>query len=297
MSIESMNKHIKGYKDEKFMNLLLNKSLYDPIAISIEDLGEMAYVLSNNSSSPYKIKCYCCYCTEISSFILERYNLCNSINNDLHIPSRNATNYQKLINHFYELIFNCVHDENHTIRFFVFVSNDKAMKVGQYPSVSDLNSLNKYKYKSLLKEQYIEYITAVQLYSNKAGIGSFVYLRRIIEKLVFDIYYRNSESLVISKDDYRKVHFDEKIKIIKDFLPKILVSNKNIYGILSKGIHELNEKECLEYFPVILNGIHLILDDVLSEKERIDNEKEFTKSIAYISNEIRNRKIINEENE
>lgn len=56
--------------------------------------------------------------------------------------------------------------------------------------------------------------------------------------------------------------------------------NKNLYGIVSKGIHELSEEECLAMFPCIRTGIELILDDVLAEKEKAKKEKIFEKFVA-----------------
>lgn len=36
---------------------------------------------------------------------------------------------------------------------------------------------------------------------------------------------------------------EDKIKLLKDYLPQMLVDNKVVYGIMSKGIHELSEEE------------------------------------------------------
>ena len=42
------------------------------------------------------------------------------------------------------------------------------------------------KYKAVLGTQYREFSKAIGLFAHGIGIGSFVYLRRIIENLVFD---------------------------------------------------------------------------------------------------------------
>jgi len=55
-------------------------------------------------------------------------------------------------------------------------------------------------------------------------------------------------------------------------LPTAL-QNPNLYTILSKGIHELTEEECLEMFPMIKIGIELILDERIAEKEREKKRK------------------------
>lgn len=44
------------------------------------------------------------------------------------------------------------------------------------------------------------------------------------------------------------------------------------YGIVSKGIHELSEEDCIEYFPVMQSFIMMILGQW--EKKRMDEEEE-----------------------
>lgn len=70
-------------------------------------------------------------------------------------------------------------------------------------------------------------------------------------------------------------------------MPEVLVANKNIYGIVSKGIHELSEEECREMFPYIKAGIELILDSLLAEKERKSKEKIFEKFVAKKTGELK----------
>ena len=62
---------------------------------------------------------------------------------------------------------------------------------------------------------------------------------------------------------------DEKIQSLKHLLPPFLVQHRSLYGILSKGIHELTEQECLAAFPVVKMGIEIILDGKIQlEAER-----------------------------
>ena len=110
--------------------------------------------------------------------------------------------------------------------------------------------------------------TAVWLAAEGIGIGSFVYFRRIIENLVFEKYAEHKESLEISECDFSRLKFDKKIETLKDYLPEALVKNKAIYGIVSKGIHELSEEECLDMFQPLLIGIELILDEEMCIRDR-----------------------------
>lgn len=41
-----------------------------------------------------------------------------------------------------------------------------------------------------------------------------------------------------------------------------------MYSLLSKGVHELSEEDCLAHFDTLRIGIELILDEKLDRKER-----------------------------
>ncbi len=80
---------------------------------------------------------------------------------------------------------------------------------------------------------------------------------------------------------------EEKVKMLSDYLPNLMVENKKIYSIISKGIHELSEKECLKYFETMKLSIELILDEKLKEREKLEKEKSIEKEIGKITGEIK----------
>lgn len=104
---------------------------------------------------------------------------------------------------------------------------------------------------------------------------------------MFDKYCELAETLAIPQEEFEHQKFDAKIDTLKEYLPVVLVVNKNVYGIVSKGIYELSEDECLEMFPYIRAGIELILDDLLAERERKIKEKMFEKFVAQKPGELR----------
>ena len=79
----------------------------------------------------------------------------------------------------------------------------------------------------------------------------------------------------------------EKIKMLEGYLPDILVKNATIYGILSKGIHELSEEECREYFPVVKGCIYQILGMWESERRKKADEDALSKALSSISSSIK----------
>lgn len=197
--------------------------------------------------------------------------------------------FQNYLNRRYGISFRCTRDHSHSLLFDLLIDDNKMIKIGQFPSFADISVGDAIKYKSTLGNKYREYCKALGLFSHGVGIGSFVYLRRIIETLVFEKYEEIAETIGIDRGFFIHSEFKDKFEILKDYLPSILVKNKNVYGIVSKGIHELEEQECISLFPFIKAGIELILDDVLIEKERKEKEKLFSKFVADKTGELRNR--------
>lgn len=76
---------------------------------------------------------------------------------------------------------------------------------------------------------------------------------------------------------------EEKITCLSEFLPEFLVEHKHLYGILSKGVHELSEEECLGSFDIVKTGIELILDEVIEKKKKLEKIKKFKTGSQLIS--------------
>jgi hypothetical protein len=144
------------------------------------------------------------------------------------------------------------------------------MKIGQYPSLATLDNADLQKYKKVLEnERFKEFSKGIGLASHGVGIGSFVYLRRVFEFLIEESHLQaKKEKGNWNEDEYNRSKMNDKIKLLKDYLPLFLVKNREIYGILSKGIHELNEVKCLEMFPNVRVAIEIILDEKIAAKER-----------------------------
>ena len=149
--------------------------------------------------------------------------------------------------------------------------------------ISKINSYDKV----LDKEKLREFTRGIGLAAHGIGIGSFVYLRRIIE-----FFIEEAHQVAIKdqswKDEpaYLNLKVGQRIESLKSFLPPILVEARKVYSILSKGIHELTEKECLDYFQPLKVIIELILDDREIERKRREKEKEAKDAIAKISGKI-----------
>lgn len=182
----------------------------------------------------------------------------------------------------------CKRKSNDILTFFTFEANGKIVKVGQLPSLADLQfgDLGK-KYKKMLSREDLQlYKKAIGLAAHGVGAGSFVYLRRIFEKLIHETYNEHKNSLEISESEFTTKRMTEKIEILKDYLPSQLVEMKSIYSILSSGVHELSEDQCLAYFPALKLSIELILDQQIEIEKKKQQDAAVKRQLEQIKEQL-----------
>jgi hypothetical protein len=291
-------------------DLLLNMGLYNEISISVENFEELRNFLFGD----FIIDTYCPECEKESTFAVypsPKKSIgggCNpGFSLSLTMESKNdssdseETNTEEAFNlylqqQFEELVsknkevkkvFVCARNKNHKMIFDIIITNNTMFKFGQLPSLADLNTLGIEKYRKILKGKYIEFSKAIGLYSHGIGIGSFVYLRRIFEDLIEEAHLIAKKTQGWDELKYKDLRMDEKILELNDYLPDSLVQNRKIYGVLSKGIHELSEEECKKIFPVVKVGIEIFLDEKIKKIEGEKKQKEFVKALESVANSIK----------
>ena len=176
------------------------------------------------------------------------------------------------------------------ISILVFHNKEKSTieKVGQYPSIADIHIGQVKQYDKVLAKSILkEFTRAIGLAANGVGIGSFVYLRRIFEKLIFEAYNEAKTVESIDVEQFEKQRMDEKIKTLTGYLPPFIVEQNSIYGILSKGIHELSEEDCLKYFDTMRFSIEMILDQRIALREKQKKEENVMKKIGAITSKLK----------
>lgn len=190
--------------------------------------------------------------------------------------------------HNFTIEFICKRCNSQRLYFFYAIDKLKLIKIGQFPSISDLEMHSIQKYKKLLgEEKSSELLIANRMFAHGLGIGSFVYLRRIFEFLIESAH--KEAKLTTNWDDieYEKSRVEEKILQLKNFFPPFVIESRKVYGVLSKGIHELTEDECKSYFNPMKMIIELILDKRIEHNERIIKEKEAKNGLSKIINELK----------
>ena len=158
-------------------------------------------------------------------------------------------------------------------------------KVGQEPSMADLQMFDIEKYKKVLSsDSFRDFSMALGLYASGVGCGSLLYLRRIYETLIKNAQDKCSKQPEWNEEEYNKRRFNEKIEYLESLGEKIIPDDlldvkDKIYGWLSKGVHELPEQESMELFPHLKLAMELILDEQIAQKDREEKLKGLKKTL------------------
>lgn len=176
--------------------------------------------------------------------------------------------------------YECCINNNHR-KYEIFyrdIENDKIIKIGQYPSEYDTGSkeyLDKLKAVCGTKEarEMVKFINkALIMESNGLGIPALVYMRRAFERLI---------SISEDKNELKNTGtiMAERIKN-NPLLPIDIKENSRLYNIISEGIHNETEEECMELFKVIKVGFTILLRKTY---EHVQEQKEMEELKRLIS--------------
>ena len=270
-------------------DFFLKNKLYEKFKIDRNNENDIDRVLEIELFNG-AISCYCKECNEKRTFRndlieksipsytphseLKKYKTPSAIKSNLY--SSQQLNIL-LRERTFTLEFYCTHNHDHRIYFTFTIQNSIIQKSGQFPTLLDLEDspeINKYK-KELGKEEGRNYHKAIGLASHGIGAGSYVYLRRIFEGFIYEAKDKAIKEGVIKEDDFVPKKMNDRIELLKDYLPEILVEHKEYYSVVSKGIHELSEDECLEHFNILKMGIEVILDEKIELRKREEKRNAF----------------------
>lgn len=221
---------------------------------------------------------------------LDAYSAKNGIDTTYEIDSKRIDNYSyECFYYFYKITLTCKRKNDDVLRFFVYDDGEIVIKIGQLPSLADIQfaEISKKYYQFLSEQELKDFKKAIGLAAHGYGAGSFVYLRRIFENLINKAFKTNKATIEISKDDFQKIRIMDKLKLLKDYLPSQLLEMKSVYKILSRGVHELSEQECLKYFPALKLSIELILEQKIEMEAKRKRDEEVKRQLEEINKEIK----------
>lgn len=183
-----------------------------------------------------------------------------------------------------ELSITCVRNDSHRIYYYFRIQKMTIEKIGQYPSLATVSNDEVAQYrKHMTNRDAGEFHRAIGLAAHGVGVGSFVYLRRVFERLIYGRFQEFKKQEGWDEAEFFNSRMEDKIALIKDHLPNFLVENRRVYSILSLGIHELEEEDCLKYFEALKQAIIIILEDDKKTKEELQRRQAFAAAIARFS--------------
>ena len=139
------------------------------------------------------------------------------------------------------------------------------------------NEINKYKKLHLLDSEYFEELKKAEICACESYyVASFLYLRRVFENLVGNLFDRNAKEIGINREEFNKKHSNEKLELLKPFLAIEDSVYTYLYKILSEGVHTLSEEKCAENYQLL----KFILLDILEEQTSKNRKEENRKKLA-----------------
>lgn len=237
---------------------------------------------------------HCPICRDTRTFIpIKRYYL----RSDLFIDIDNSlTAYDIDINSYIILNYICASCRKF-LRFFnlriVRKSENRSMeieKVGQYLPWDISINKNLQKVLGKFSENYKKGLICE---SQAYGIGANAYFRRIVEEIIGDLLEQipnimSGEERVKydeALEETRKTkNTQEKIALVKDLLPPILMPEsynplKTLHEILSEGLHEKTDQECLEDAQIIRTTLTFLVNSILRRKKE---QQEFSEGMKKL---------------
>lgn len=168
------------------------------------------------------------------------------------------------------------------------VATCRFTKVGQWPSPADLQEGRFRDYRKTIDDiDLAELKSAARLAAHGFGIGSFVYLRRIFERMVERAHQAATLDPGWNEQAYVSAGgMDDRIQLLRFHLPQFVVENRKFYRIVSTGLHELQEEQCIDAFDVVENAVLLMLDEVRAEKLRQQRAKAAAAQLQKISEKL-----------
>lgn len=186
--------------------------------------------------------------------------------------------------------FNCANNYDHKYIMLVSLESNNGSfiltKVGQSPSMLDIHGFDfdKYKKQLIRINAYEDYKKADLSNADHFYVGAYAYLRRIFEKMINKYIIDNDIEIC---DD----HMETKIDKTKQFFdPRVQKLLKNLYGILSISIHELDENESKDYYNYLKAIIDIQLEYEYTEDEKDNQSRELNSIIDKIKAGIKTKK-------
>jgi hypothetical protein len=172
--------------------LLLHTPLYEEFRLTeIDTIG-----IAELEMFEGPVDAYCIECGQDTVFrrnLGNNYSYSGSPPTIGYLKSLTSMNINPIADKFILIDLKCSRDQKHDIVFHFLIPKQTLIKIGQYPSLADFDSQDIKQYRSVLdKQNFADFRRAIGLHAHGVGIGAFIYLRRVLEKLIEEARIRAS---------------------------------------------------------------------------------------------------------
>ena len=242
---------------EDVLELFLRKPLYAKISGDEDYISAVKEVLAGNADVNYDN--YCVICDQVTPWTLKKLITANSgggaglgrLYVQAYVPTIRAVNTVCL-------------RRQHFHTYILHVADSTVQKVGQKPSMADIALGELKAVPGIEKQDRKELGRAIGLFAHDTPLGAFVYLRRVFERMIARAHERHKDNHGSFLQNWQELRMGERIQALADELPKVVQSNYAVWGLLSKGIHELADEDAEVLFPLL----KAVILEMLGEEDR-----------------------------
>jgi len=157
----------------------------------------------------------------------------------------------------------------HKVTFHFQIEDGKLLKVGQYPSIAEINFGEALDFAEALGEQRARDLNkAIELAGLGAGLGAYIYLKKVFLSLLEDAHQKaklkKSSSKHWDEACYSNAAISDKVKLLSLHMPSIIVQHPEYYAILDRNLDQLSDQECLNRFNPLKTAVLVIADERLA---------------------------------
>lgn len=157
---------------ESMEQFLFSAPLYKQYQLSNDlELAEIFYSMQRD----VKIDGHCPFCHKQTTYTIR----------GVQIPGGDPWNEIEERTSFDVMSITCARQKSHVIRYYFFIDNMLIEKIGQYPSLATISNDEVAAFRTGMQDEDArEFHKAIGLAAHGVGVGSFVYLRRVFERLI-----------------------------------------------------------------------------------------------------------------
>lgn len=257
--VQSTPMSVERQPVQDVIDLFLRKPLYAKIEGDEDYLEAVEEILEGNSNVDFDN--YCEICDQVTPWTLRKFTPRNSGGGSGNgITSRYAQKYLPTI----RAVSAVCMRRQHFHTYILHVNEPTVQKIGQKPSMADIALGELKAIPGIEKHDRRELGRALGLFAHDAPLGAFVYLRRVFERMIIRAHERHFERHGSYLENWNDLRMGERIGALADELPSVVQSNYAVWGLLSKGVHELSDDDAEILFPLV----KAVIFEMLGEEER-----------------------------